>query len=370
MPPLSLRNVRRDSLPPSPLPASRRRHSPCKRQSGLCCLAPLLESRSRSPRRPRSLGGVQANCSCSAALRRLPAGTRVLRHSVVGVSSSATQDPASADDLEDQPLPDANMDPEEFSHYALHLGRAASDEAWRECIRHLCDLLKSEPPSRGGLGTNKFSWSCGVYFHANKVGLRTNTNLHPNVCKLLCEYFRRMAPDHPFTSLMLDKDPVGRVHADKNNATGLPNAVLKISSFERGGLWIESPNGTIPCPDQDHAGTAWSGDSRITLVAFSIHKVARGQQRRLGVLGFAFPNPCADPSPRNSHEVHGDQQRHLGDLGFVFPDSSVDPSPSASRCPTAGPVAAAPHVSLGPTTPKDPTKSQPAGECGQHESTK
>ena len=149
--------------------------------------------------------------SCSAALRRLPAGSRVLRHSVVGVSSSATQDPASADEVEDQPLPDANMDPEEFSHYAPHLGRAASDEAWRECIRHLCDLLKSEPPSRGGLGTNKFSWSCGVYFHANKVGLRTNTNLHPNVCKLLCEYVRlcacvrRMAPGHPFTSLMLDK---------------------------------------------------------------------------------------------------------------------------------------------------------------------
>ena len=171
--------------------------------------------------------------SCSAALRRLPAGSRVLRHSVVGVSSSATQDPASADDLEDQPLPDANMDPEEFSHYAPHLGRAASDEAWRECIHHLCDLLKSEPPSRGGLGTNKFSWSCGVYFHANKVGLRTNTNLHPNVCKLLCEYVRlcacvrRMAPGHPFTSLMLDKDLVGRVHADKNNATGLPNAVKK-----------------------------------------------------------------------------------------------------------------------------------------------
>ena len=329
--------------------------------------------------------------SCSADLRCLPAGTRVLRHSVVGVAADATQDPDSADDLDDQPLPDDNMDPEEFSHYALHLSRTASDEAWRDCIRHLCDLLKSEPPSRGGMGANEFSWSCGAYFHANKVGLRTNTNLHPNVCKFLCEYVRRTAPGHPFTSLMLGKDLVGRVHADKNNAPGLPNAVLKISSFEQGGLWVESPNGTTPCPDRGHDGsmgnvlefedrriifdpshkhcqTAWSGDARITLVAFSIrdfNKVPGNQQRHLKNLGFAFPDFCADPCPRLSCDTHENLQRHQGDLCIAFPDLAVDPSPCATSCPTAGPVAAAPPVSLGPAPPPK-VSSKPASKSGQH----
>ena len=320
---------------------------------------------------------------CSADLRRLPAGTRVLRHSVVGVAADATQDPTLADDIDEQPLPDGNMDPEEFSHYALHLSHTASDEAWRDCIRHLCDL-KSEPPSRGGMGTNEFSWSCGAYFHANKVGLRTNTNQHPNVCKLLCECVRRMAPGHPFTSLMLGKDLVGRVHADKNNAPGLPNAVLKISSFEQGGLWVESPNGTTPCPDQGHDGSmgnvlefedrriifdpsrkrcqsAWSGDSRITLVAFSIrdfHKVPGDQQRHLRNLGFAFPDFCADPCPRPSCDTHENQQRHQGDLGIAFPDLVVDSSPCAARCPTAGPVAATPPLSSGHPSCDTPENQQ------------
>ena len=242
-------------------------HSPCtKRRPSLAFSPPvdvcrrwcqntnkIVVVRSAAPlfagvRKLENAATLPPEAFCSAALRCLPAGTRVLRHSVVGVSADATQDPTFADDLDDQPLPDGNMDPEEFSHYALHLSRTASDEAWRDCIRHLCDLLKSEPPSRGGMGTNEFSWSCGAYFHANKVGLRTNTNLHPNVCKLLCEYVRRMAPGHPFTSLMLGKDLVGRVHADKNNAPGLPNAVLKISSFEQGGLWVESPKRHHPVP--------------------------------------------------------------------------------------------------------------------------
>ena len=215
------------------------------------------------------------------------------------------------------------MDPESFSHYALHLGTSASDSAWRDCICHLCDLLASDPLSRGGRGEDEFSWSCGAYIHANKLGMRTNTSSHPSVCKLLCEYVSRAAPGHPFTSLMLGKNLVGKVHSDRNNEPGFPNAVMKISSFDQGGLWIESPGGSVPCPDSRHTGSLgsilefegrriifdpscrrcqapWHGGARITLVAYTIrdhHKLPDRLKSQLAELGFNVPGYCLDSRP-------------------------------------------------------------------------
>ncbi|CAE7464224.1 unnamed protein product [Symbiodinium sp. KB8] len=162
---------------------------------------------------------IPDDVSCTSAVKTLPAGTRVLRHSVVG-HPGAAEDPCTAADSNHDPL---EMGPEEFSHYGLQLGTAATDASWRESICHLCDLLRSDPLARGGLGSDEFSWTCGAYTHANVVGLRKNTSSHPNVCKFLCEYVRRVAPGHPFTSIMLGRNLQGDVHIDKNNAVGLPN---------------------------------------------------------------------------------------------------------------------------------------------------
>ena len=187
---------------------------------------------------------IPADVSCTSAIQTLPAGTRVLRHSVVG-HPGAAEDPCPAVESSQDPI---EMGPEEFSHYGLQLGTTATNSSWRESIIHLCDLLRSDPLARGGLGSDEFSWTCGAYTHANVVGLRKNTSSHPNVCKFLCEYVRRVAPGHPFTSIMLGRNLQGDVHIDKNNAVGLPNAVLKISDFDKGGIWIESPGGTVKCP--------------------------------------------------------------------------------------------------------------------------
>ncbi|CAE7512822.1 ubiad1 [Symbiodinium sp. CCMP2592] len=315
--------------------------------------------------------------SCSPSLPTLPAGTRILRQSVIGVVPAGAQESCSSnsaasstpvshptvapnaeaeDDGNSAIMEDDQMDPEAFSHYALHLGASASNEAWRDCICHLCELLVSDTPSRGGRGTDEFSWSCGAFFHANKVGLRSNTSSHPSVSKLLCEYVRRVAPGHPFTSLMLGKNLAGKVHTDRNNEPGLPNAVLKISSFEQGGVWIESPSGSVACPDPGHpellgnvldfegrriifdpsgrhCQAPWCGGPRITLVAYAI---------------------------RDHHKLLDDQKRKLEDLGFGLPGSSPE------CCPTAGPEAATRKSGLGPSSltkppPGIPSCSKPEG---------
>ncbi|CAE7469829.1 unnamed protein product, partial [Symbiodinium microadriaticum] len=290
---------------------------------------------------------IPADVSCTSAVKTLPAGTRVLRHSVVG-HPGAAEDPSS----EEPNLDPLGMGPEEFSHYGLQLGTAATDASWRESICHLCDLLRSDPLARGGLGSDEFSWTCGAYTHANVVGLRKNTASHPNVCKFLCEYVRRVAPGHPFTSIMLGRNLQGDVHIDKNNAVGLPNAVLKISSFDRGGIWVESPGGTVKCPspnhpdafgevidfcnhriffspDCRHCQAPWKGGPRIVLVAYSIRnfeKLGTDHGRRLSELGFCVPAEGIPTLPgTEGHPVCTDTPSPFPS-GLSSPSSPVDPS--------------------------------------------
>ncbi|CAE7553006.1 ubiad1, partial [Symbiodinium necroappetens] len=279
---------------------------------------------------------IPADVSCTSAIKTLPAGTRVLRHSVVG-HPGAAEDPCPAVDSSHDPL---EMGPEEFSHYGLQLGTTATDSSWRESISHLCDLLRSDPLARGGLGSDELSWTCGAYTHANVVGLRKNTSSHPNVCKFLCEYVRRVAPGHPFTSIMLGRNLQGDVHIDKNNAVGLPNAVLKISNFDKGGIWVESPEGTVRCPspnhpdalgevidfrndriffspDCRHCQAPWDGGPRIVLVAYTIRnfeKLGTEHGRRPSELGFCLPASELPTSPGNvGHPVHTDLRGRVPD---------------------------------------------------------
>ena len=294
---------------------------------------------------------IPTDVSCTSAIKTLPAGTRVLRHSVVG-HPGAAEDPSS----EEPNLDPLEMGPEEFSHYGLQLGTAATDASWRESICHLCDLLRSDPLARGGLGNDEFSWTCGAYTHANVVGLRKNTASNPNVCKFLCEYVRRVAPGHPFTSIMLGRNLQGDVHIDKNNAVGLPNAVLKISSFDRGGIWVESPGGTAKCPspnhpdafgevidfcndriffspDCRHCQAPWEGGPRIVLVAYSIRnfeKLGADHGRRLSELGFCVPAEEIPTLPgTEGHPVCTDTPSPFPP-GISSPSSPMVPSGSVS----------------------------------------
>ena len=282
---------------------------------------------------------IPADVSCTSAIKTLPAGTRVLRHSVVGHPSAAEDPCPDVEPSQDPP----EMGPEEFSHYGLQLGTTATDSSWRESISHLCDLLRSDPLARGGLGCDEFSWTCGAYTHANVVGLRKNTASHPNVCKFLCEYVRRVAPGHPFTSIMLGRNLQGDVHIDRNNAA---RAVLRISAFDKGGIWIESPGGTVKCPspnhpdvlgevidfcndriffspDCRHCQASWEGGPRIVLVAYSIRnfeKLGTEHVGRLSELGFCLPATEAPASASN--------------VGFPVHTTTPVPTPSGLGPPS------------------------------------
>ena len=182
-------------------------------------------------------------------------------------------------------------------------------------IINLMALLKSEHPSRGGTFSDEMSWSAGSYAHGALVGLRKNVAAFPEVCRLICRYIRQSVPGHPFTTFMLGKNLMAGVHVDKNNERGLPNAILKISTFSQGGIWVECDTGPHTCPapgradlkgnildfvndriilgpTKRHCQAPWSGGDRIVLVAFvaKFHeRLVPEDRKRLEDLGFSLP---------------------------------------------------------------------------------
>ena len=59
---------------------------------------------------------------------------------------------------------------------------------------------------------------------------------------------KRAGPPFYHFHAMLGKNLMAGVHVDKNNERGLPNAILKISTFNQGGIWVECDTGSHACP--------------------------------------------------------------------------------------------------------------------------
>ena len=76
-----------------------------------------------------------------------------------------------------------------------------------------------------------------------KVGLRSNVAVFPRVTELLAKFVCQQLPNHRFTSIELFDDVQTEPHRDAQNAF-VHNAVVAITSFKGGQLWVESASGT------------------------------------------------------------------------------------------------------------------------------
>ena len=111
--------------------------------------------------------------------------------------------------------------------------------------------------------------------------------------KLCAALINCCASDLAYTCISLVRNVEAPLHVDRNNAKGSENAIVAISDFSGGGLWVEPKQGSIPCPDgqhnlrgdvfefQDrvirfephlkHSTMPWSG-VRVVLIAFTIQR--------------------------------------------------------------------------------------------------
>ncbi|OLQ04856.1 hypothetical protein AK812_SmicGene12109 [Symbiodinium microadriaticum] len=147
--------------------------------------------------------------------------------------------------------PEVNSHPAEvFAH-----ARLEANDVTRESVEHLIELLShdGEEPARssGAQLQGEFSWSSGAYVHG-VIGRRQNLATFPWCTKLCAALINRWVPDLAYTCISLVRNVKAPLHVDRNNAKGSENAIIAISDFSGGGLWVESKEGSIPCPDGQH----------------------------------------------------------------------------------------------------------------------
>ena len=114
----------------------------------------------------------------------------------------------------------------------------------KEHIEELFDLLPHETPSRG-LGAGARSFGTGAYAKGPLQGLRKECGTFPQATKLLNAYVCYCFPDHAFTTSILFCNAKTDMHVDSRNHQSA-NAVMGISSFENGQIWVGDGCGRVP----------------------------------------------------------------------------------------------------------------------------
>ena len=182
----------------------------------------------------------------------------------------------------------------------------------KEHIEELFDLLPHETPSRG-LGAAACSFGTGAYAKGPLQGLRKECGTFPQSTKLLTAFVQCCFPDHNFTTTILFCNAQTDLHIDSKNHRS-PNAVVGISAFQNGQIWIGDDTGSVPKQvggrtvwgtlldvaagpvrfdawRLPHCTEDWQG-RRIVLVAFSVKSLVRlkpSDFHSLRSLGFRPP---------------------------------------------------------------------------------
>ena len=187
----------------------------------------------------------------------------------------------------------------------------------------LLDMLPSEVPPRGNAESNTKCWTTGAFSKDNVVGCRRNLRSFPHVTKVLCAFLRRVAPGFPFSAIAFFRNQLALPHQDVNNSPSVANVIVPLTSFQEGGIWIQSQSCHEVLPGQDHLGGGrvlslkvgkpallahhcvhasmpWHGD-RVLLVGFSPRGAFQNPSVREGLLaaGFVEPDPAKEAQGQN-----------------------------------------------------------------------
>ena len=216
----------------------------------------------------------------------------------------------------------------------------------------LLDMLPSEVPPRGNAESNTKCWTTGAFSKDNVVGCRRNLRSFPHVTKVLCAFLRRVAPGFPFSAIAFFRNQLALPHQDVNNSTSVANVIVPLTSFQEGGIWIQSQSCHEVLPGQDHLGGGrvlslkvgkpallahhcvhasmpWHGD-RVLLVGFSPRGAFQNPSVREGLLaaGFVEPDPAKEAQgyymPSNGEGGHWVCPAEVSDLHpFNTPEEGV-----------------------------------------------
>ena len=177
----------------------------------------------------------------------------------------------------------------------------------------LIDLLVSDPAPRGAhVLPDSFAWSSGGFIHGGVAGVRTNLRMYPNVSRYLTKLASEVLPEFRFSTVTLLRDLMTPVHVDAHNEQGSLNALIAVSAFRGGGLWIAESSGpdvrevngrptegrilqfqaSMPCKSLmfdahvHHCTEPWEG-SRIVLALYTVRGMDKLSDDDRGLLSDA-----------------------------------------------------------------------------------
>ena len=108
----------------------------------------------------------------------------------------------------------------------------------------LISLLVSDPAPRGAhILPDSFAWSSGGFIHGGVAGVRTNARMYPSVSRYLTKLVHAVLPEFRFSTVTLFRDLMTPVHIDARNEQGSLNAIIAVSTFSGGGLWVAESSG-------------------------------------------------------------------------------------------------------------------------------
>ena len=120
-------------------------------------------------------------------------------------------------------------------------------------IVQLLSYLPGEASARGQVTPESKSFTSGAFAHGGGVaGLRQNTVNFPLATAVLCRFLRKVLPKHRFTAISVSQGLLVHCHKDSFNQPGSQNAVVPLTQFRGGQIWVKSPDGSLPCPDGIH----------------------------------------------------------------------------------------------------------------------
>ena len=198
-------------------------------------------------------------------------------------------------------------DPEHAAEqYAL--GLLKEEHLEPDQLEMLAHLLPASTvtPKRFGTVDGQKVWASGAFIHGPFAGLKKSTTAFPFATRVFVKYIRQIAPKHEFNSLAVNINVEARGHKDIHNV-GM-NMIAALSSFKKGGLEVDGPNGVEVLevgpepvffdPKHTHSTKEWSGGNRVVLLAYSVRdsaKMSEENAARLREIGFVWSPHLSRP---------------------------------------------------------------------------
>lgn len=185
-----------------------------------------------------------------------------------------------------------------------------------EAVRLVASMLRFEQPRQRMMQSDAqaSSFHLGICARGALVGVCKDTLTHRNVCRLLCFHVQHLCTGHSFTSISINRNYLAPAHRDLQNGPE-ENLIVSLSLHDDGGLWVESPLGTVYQEVEGrmirgevaslqshallfsankcwHAGLPWKTYDRYTLVAYTVRNWAHLREparNLLTELGFMLP---------------------------------------------------------------------------------